>query len=281
MPSSSARRDAADHVQRDALDRAQRRRDDRQVMRVERNADPADHHRVANRRVAGRRRRQIAIARGVDRARHDLDVARAGLARMAREKIIAGDHGPGDAHHGVDLVAEQRAQPMALIAVEPGIVIVDDVRQALQPRDLDPGRQPGQRLLLQPDQVVAHAARERAKAPRVGHEQPPGADRRGAVERAHIVVVEQRLDVEVETLPLQLGEELKKAHAAARAEPFVACQQQDVDPIHRASIRTAAARNLPDHRSGAANNTDRSATPRPSGAAWRHIPARSAWPWRG
>jgi hypothetical protein len=45
------------HVQRDApRTRAQRRRDDRQVMRVERNADPADDHRVASTARGGRSR---------------------------------------------------------------------------------------------------------------------------------------------------------------------------------------------------------------------------------
>ena len=60
----------------------------------------------------------------------------------------------------------------------------------------------------------------------------PDAGRRPAVERAHIVVVEQRLNLEREALLLQRGQILQEANAAARAEPFVARQQQDVSRVH-------------------------------------------------
>ena len=166
MPASSGRHGRADHVQLDwrfRRDGPQRRFDDRQIVRVERDADPADR-----RRLACRRGGQIAIAVKVDRGRHDLNVPRAGLARAPRQIVVAGDDRVGDAHDRIDLVAEQRAQPVVLIAVEPGIVVVDDIRNALQPRDFHPRRKPRQRFLLQPDDIVSHAAPERAEAPRVG-----------------------------------------------------------------------------------------------------------------
>ncbi len=188
----------ADDLQLDGRHGAQRRRDDRQIVRVERNADPADGQAFMCRRLG-----QIAIALEVDRARHDLDLPRAGLARAPRDVVVAGDDRVRDLHDRIDLVAEQRARPMHVVAVKPGIVVVDDVRHALQPRDIDPRRQPGQRFLLQPHHVVAQAAPQRIEAPHVGHEQAPRADRRTAIERTHIVVVEQRPHVEGEAPPLQ------------------------------------------------------------------------------
>ena len=192
-------------------------------MRVERNADPADGQRPVPRRF-----RQIAVPLEVDRGRNDLDMAGAGLPRAARQIVVAGDHRVRDAHHGVDLVAKQRARPMILIAVKPGIVIVDDVRQTFEARDFQPGRKPRQRFLLEPDEIVVQAPPQRREAPPVRADDASSADPRPAIERSHIGIVEQRPHVERKAFALQRRQELQEADAAARAEAFVTCEHENV-----------------------------------------------------
>src|SRR6266446_7605596 len=113
---------------------------------------------------------------------------------------------------------------MVFVAMKPGVIIVDDVGNTLKARDLHPGRKPWQRFLLQPDDIMARAAHERAEALRVGAKETTCADRWSAVERADVVIVEERLYVEREALLFEHGQVLKKADAAARAEPFVSRQ---------------------------------------------------------
>src|SRR4051812_22648416 len=116
---------------------------------------------------------------------------------------------------------------MVLIAMKPGIVVVDDVRNAFEACDLHPRRKPGQRFLLKPDDIVIEPPPQCREAPSIRPNEAAGADLRPAVERGDIRIVEQRADIEGEALMLQFGKELQEPDAAARTETLVTSEDEN------------------------------------------------------
>ncbi len=126
-----------------------------------------------------------------------------------------------------------------LVAQEPGVIEVDDNGQAAGEERLDCGGDPRQGLLLEPDQIITAAAQQRSQPARIGAGIVRNADRRAAVKRADMGIVEQRIDIEFKALPLERWKKLQEAHAAAGAEPFITGEQQNFGHRHRSGAHAA------------------------------------------